>query len=236
MMILRDIRRILLLVFSAAAAIGMLGFLLVLNRPLPVQDDLYLQVQPAAPLNFPFAVTGTSLVAEALVNYDGPFLEDGRGREVFNCVALLLHNTTSKEIRQVRISIQGTECWFFEAKNIPPNARILVLESSGAKLTDHLVWSCSGWEVAESNGQQTIFCLRIAHVDMGTIAVTNAGQTTLTDICLLHKNWLPGNEIYVGGITYENRIDRIEPGKTVYLQPEHYAYGYSKFIMWYTYK
>ena len=241
-MILRDIRRILLLAIGAGAAIWVCGILLAVNRSVYVQTDAQetlLELQPSQPvetLDFPFAVSGTSLIAEALVSYDGPFLEDGYGREVFNCVALLLHNTAAQEIRQVRISVQGTECWMFEAKNIPPNARILVLESSGAQLQDFFIISCAGWQAVEDGEQPVKGFLQFDCVDMGTVAVTNVGQTAITDVRLLHKNWLPDSEIYVGGITYETRIDRIEPGKTIFLQPEHYAYGYSKFVIWYGHK
>jgi len=90
--------------------------------------------------------------------------------------------------------------------------------------------------LSEKGEQPVKGFLQFDCVDMGTVAVTNVGQTAITDVRLLHKNWLPDSEIYVGGITYETRIDRIEPGKTIFLQPEHYAYGYSKFVIWYGHK
>ena len=230
------IKRMVLLTVGFGAAIWITGILFGVNQVAYTQHnskEAYLQVKPTEgkiEIGFPFEVPGTSLVAEALVHYDGPFLEDRSEMELFNSVALLVRNNSQQGIAHAKITVIGNESWIFEAQYIPPMGTVLVLESSGAQFTESQITECSGWETVWCNGWQIDSLLQIGSVDMGTVAVTNITDTNLSNIRLLYKNWLPDSEIYVGGITYEVQIGQLLPGETVMVQPEHYAQGYSKFI------
>lgn len=236
MKVIGDIKRILILAVGFGAALWVMGVLLGINQMAYAQyynQDPYLQLQPTegnTQIRFPYEITGTGLIAEALVYYDGPFLENHSEEELFNSVALLLRNTSEHGITQAEILITGNEIWFFQAKHIPPKGTVLVVESSGAKFNDTSITACTGWEKAEAGLWNVERFLHIDSVDMGTVAVTNITDTELSNIRLLYKNWLPQNDVFVGGITYEIQIDRLAAGQTVLLQPEHYAQGYNKFI------
>ena len=196
-------------------------------------NDAFVRIEPTEGLSeitFPYAVPGTNLVIEALVYYDGPFLENGSDLELFNSVALLLRNTSAQGITEAEITMQGNLIWCFRAMDISPNATVLVVESGGAKYEDNHVTACTGWSKVEPGGWDPEKYLYIDSPDIGTVCITNITDTELTGIRLLYKNWLPQNEIYVGGITYEFCIERIAAGQTVTLRPEHYVKGYSRFI------
>lgn len=236
MIVFGDIRRILLLMIGIGGAICMAGILLQINQAAYVQYDpkeplLYVQTSAGeSEISFPFKVPGTNLVAEALVYYDGPLLENGSDMQLFNSVALLLRNTSEWGIRKAEIQVQWEDIWCFRASYIPPKATVLVVESSGAKFADTLVTACTGGQEVEIGVWEVDNLLRVDSIDMGTVSVTNTTGAELTNICLLYKNWLPQNKMYVGGITYEIQIDRISAGETIILKPNHYAKGYSRFI------
>ncbi len=229
-------KRMVLLTVGFGAAIWITGILLGVNQVAYAQynsKEAYLQLRPTEgkkEIGFPFEIPGTSLVAEALVHYDGPFLEDRSETELFNSVALLVRNNSHQGIAHAEITVKGNENWTFEAQYIPPMGTVLVLESSGAQFNESQITECSGWETVWCEGWQIDSLLQIDSVDMGTIAVTNITEANLTNIRLLYKNWLPDSEIFVGGITYEVQICQLLPGETVLVQPDHYARGYSKFI------
>ena len=240
MAIIGDIRRVLLLAVGFGAAMWVTGILFGVNHTVYAQlstANTLLHVQPTAgdgEISFPYEIPGTTLVAEALVYYDGPFLENSSNIELFNSAALLLRNTGNEGILQAEITVQGEKSWVFSVWDIPPKGTVLVGESSGAQLEDLTVTACTGWQRVQSGVWDAGISLRIESLDMGTVAVTNMTEETLHNVRLLYKNWLPQSGIYVGGITHEARIDQLLPGQTVTLEPGHYAKGYSSIVRVYT--
>ena len=68
--------------------------------PAPTQNSITL----------PTGVSGTTLIAQRLSAYDGPFLEDGSDWEVFGIAALLVYNGGSKELRSAKIELIFKDC------------------------------------------------------------------------------------------------------------------------------
>lgn len=199
------------------------------------QEESVLCIEPTAEtseeaqtLSFPVQVDGTSLVAEHMVYYEGPFTEDGSDEPVVGISALVLRNAGQQEIAEAEVILEkGQTRLTFRGYDIVPGQSVMVLEADGKGYVKEGFTACTGW-VREAEGLPVpLETLLIESVDMGTLAVTNQTDHTLRDICLYHKTYLPDGT-YVGGISYHTRIEVLAPGQTVQVSPEHYADGYSK--------
>ena len=184
-----------------------------------------------ATFRMPEMIQGTTLLAERLTIYEGPFLEDGSDREVADVAALIVRNVGDHEIERCGIGLYFNEvCYTFYGERIPPDATVLLLEYGGMLYRTDSITSCSGWQVTASNKQDLSDFLKIEERAMGTIVVTNTTNRILNDICIYYKTWLSPPDIYVGGIAYSVEIPKLMPGQSEYLYPYHYAYGYSKVV------
>lgn len=178
----------------------------------------------------PVSVPGTCLVAEQIVLYEGPFLEDDSGTEVTNVAALLLRNTGQFGVERARVVLEaGAVQLVFEADTIPAGQAVLVLEKDGKEYGPQTFTGCTGWEVCSQEDWSGAEMLEIQSVDMGTVRVTNQTDKVLAGILLHYKNYLADPGFFVGGRTYLYLIERLEPGQTIYIYPSHYANGYSQF-------
>lgn len=178
---------------------------------------------------FPHRIGQTDLIAQQLVSYEGPYLENGKDTPVSEITALLLYNDSLWEIGQAEVQLTGEQTLTFFASNIPPQSQVLVLEKNTAAWNQWQITGCEGWS---SPGQPALpeGTLDIREVDMGTLAVTNTTQRTLEDVWLYYKNYLPQSQLYVGGITYITVIEELAPGQTLQIKPERYASGYSRIV------
>ena len=179
---------------------------------------------------FPFTVAGSNLVAKQLVMYEGPYLETGGDVPVSDITALILCNNGQTEIAQAEVTLTGEEKLSFYVSNIMPGAQVLVLEKDAAPWKNREITGCDGWVREEDRQPLPQQALRIEEVDMGTLSVTNTTPEKLTDIWLFYKNYVPEGDLYVGGITYIETIESLEPGQTVQIKPARYAAGYSRII------
>ena len=183
---------------------------------------------PPADITLPHKIQGTTLVAEKVVAYDGPYLEDGSNTEVVNVMGLLLQNTGAAGISRAQVVLQvGKVEFVFETDTIPPGAVVCVLEKSKAAFGQKNFTGCSGWALTEQGGWDN-WNVTVEEVAMGTLAIKNQTDKTLEQVRLYYKTWLA--EVYVGGVTYVHEVQRVEPGQTLNISPEHYARGYSKVL------
>lgn len=181
-------------------------------------------------IRLPCRVEGTDLIARQLVIYEGPNLESGSDTPVSDITALVLYNDGQQEIAQAEVTLTAGEELTFFASNIMPGAQVLVLEKNVIAWQDWEVTACSGWISEADHPTLSAQALEILEVDMGTLSVTNTTREKLTDIWLFYKNYVPEGDLYVGGITYIETIESLEPGQTVRIKPARYAAGYSRII------
>lgn len=176
----------------------------------------------------PFQLKGTQLIAEHMVSYEGPYIEDGSDVPVFNIAALMIYNTGQQEIEQVSITLYLREQTLtFSGQNILPGMHVMLLEQSKQSYTQAEIvnYSCT---YTEQNEDEAI-AVYIAERGMGELVIKNCTDEALSDVVLYHKLWQPA-DIYVGGITYITHVGSLQPGQTLSVMPEHYAAGYSKII------
>lgn len=194
------------------------------------QEPVFVLSEERLEMKLPCRVEGTSLIARQLVMYEGPFLEKGGDEPVSDITALVLYNDGDLEIVQAEVKLTGEEELTFFASNIMPGAQVLVLEKNASAWKDREITACSGWVSEASSRPLPEGTLEILEVDMGTLSVTNTSRGKLSDIWLFYKNYLPEGDLYVGGITYIETIEALEPGQTLQINPAHYASGYSRII------
>ena len=179
-------------------------------------------------VTLPYGVDGTSLIAEKIVSYDGPFLEDGTNHEVVNVMGLLLRNAGDVGIERAEIVLTGDRQRFiFEADIIPPGATVLVLEKNRTFYGCKNFSSCSGWQITDNCGWSN-WGLDIEETGMGTLEVTNQTGRKIQQARLHYKTYLEG--ILVGGITHVYTIESLQPGESILISPARYAKGYSRII------
>ncbi len=180
-------------------------------------------------LEFPFLIEGTTLIAESLASYEGWMLERDSEEFLVDAAALELHNYGLQEIlfAEVMLSVGGEELLFY-ASNILPGATVLVVEYGGQKW---MRGPCTGSKGEAAYELQPISeLLHISEVGMATLAITNPTEEPLHDILIYYKNYLPENDLYIGGVTYLEQIDMIGSGETVLITPYRYVSGYSRVV------
>lgn len=178
---------------------------------------------------FPFLIRGTTLIAETLGLYEGEMIEKDRDDYLVDAAVLEVHNYGLQEILFTKIILNFQEKdMLFIGTNIPPGATVLIVERDGQQWTQE---NCIGYQ-GEATYETTVKtnALQIKEVDMGTLALTNPTAIPMEDIWLYYKNYLPEGEVYLGGITYVEKIPLIKPGETLMISPYRYASEYSKII------
>ena len=176
-------------------------------------------------------VVAEDLVAESVMVYEGAFLEDGSDRPAVNIAALMLRNQGDTPILSAEVILeQGSVRLTFQADTIPPGAAVLVLEKDGKRYRKDTFTACYGW--AQKGEDRPLIDSRVQVVEQGmaTLLVTNPTDRVLTDLRIRHKSYYLDGDFYMGGVTYETRLDRLEPGQTLPVYPYHYAAGYSKVV------
>lgn len=196
--------------------------------------DVEMQDVLAAPtegITLPMSISGTTLVAQRLATYDGPFLEDGSGQEVVNIAALVVYNAGDREVLQAGITLQWEEVTLcFYGENIPPGKAVLLLERNRRNCTQNEFTACSGWQVFARETREPTAYLEIVDTAMDAVTITNSTGDTLHDVRLYYKSWLSPPDIYVGGISREVSVSVLQPGESATLYPPYYARGYTKFV------
>ncbi len=211
--------------FAGALYISALGIMTVDDQPLPDAPAAVLEDNRS----FPATVQGTSLIAQQLSSYEGPFVEDGSDREVSGVAALHVYNAGSDVIAQTQVQLQyGDTTYVFCGEYLLPGETTVLLERSAKPYRTDGFSHCMGWQViAEQNLLNHIL---VTDRQMGTLIVKNLTDSTLNQLCLYYKTWLSPPEVYVGGIVYEVDVPELQPGETVLLYPNHYACGYSRVV------
>lgn len=180
---------------------------------------------------FPMQIPGTTLIAERICVYDGPFLEDRSQREVMNIAALQVCNIGRNTILEVNITVSSQETvLLFRGEQIPPGATVALLEREGKSSPSKQFNKCNGWQVAARSEDLLNEKIEVSDEDMGTLLVTNLTVEILRDIQVYYKCWLSTENILVGGIAYMVTVPILKPGETVSMHPKYYASGYSKVV------
>ncbi len=192
--------------------------------------------EPAEPLpvsrketaEFPRPVGDTALVALELGIYEGPFLEDGSSRPVANVAALLLKNTSDRQIlRGAAVLTVGGERFIFEVFGLPAGETAFVCEARGKEYPAEDCLACDGWALEAPAERQSV---RVRETEQGTLLVTNLTDHTLGDVRVQFKCYDGSSGVYLGGICYESAPISLGAGESREIVPDRYAPGYSRVV------
>ncbi len=223
---------------AAALATGTLMIFLLLGSLLPARATPIFGVsQPESPgqrvqkmaVAFPADISCTELTVEHIAQYCGTFYEDGSTREVFQTAAAVVANRGDTVIPYAQITMHTqTQTYVFEGFLLPPQSVTIIPERSGKGYPEEPVIALFGWHTdAPEDGCGGI---RVTEPDMGTLRVENQTEDTLAGLVLYHKMYLPGDDVYVGGVAFSTIVPTLAPGEAVTVHPRCYAAGYSRIL------
>lgn len=176
---------------------------------------------PALPaISFPYTVSGTDIVVEQISSYNGYYIEDGQDQAVSNVAAIVVTNKGSDleflgiGIAQVGISLT------FSGSQIPSGATVIILEQNKAAYNGAACYSCTATVNRIEKFSMEEGRIKIEQEVDGTFTVYNISEETLPSVRVQFKKYLPGEDIYVGGITYTVTIPDLEPDMGTNVSPE----------------
>lgn len=179
----------------------------------------------------PCSLRYTTLVAQKLVSYEGPYLESGTGENVVDVAALLLTNTGTIGIEYTQIVVtQGGRELYFDATYIPPRSTVLLLEENRSGYLPDEVTSCRCRTVVPGTFDQEVRTISLREKDMCTLEVTNLTDQPLSCVRVFYKHHMGQDDLYLGGLTYSAVIRDLQPGETRAITPYRYASGYTKVV------
>ena len=177
----------------------------------------------------PHKISCTSLCVNRVVSYDGPFYEDGTGREVMNIAALEICNFGDVVIPYACIMVTaGDEQYTFQATMIPVDTPVLVQESGAKPYFSEEIDKIFGWNTVRKC--KKISTVSIVETAMDEISVTNNGAESVTGLKLYFRTYYSEGNLYCGGKAFSMDIPSLLPGETKKLYPEHYVSGYSHIV------
>ena len=223
--------RFVLLLLAIAGSLLAVAVLEQSVKRMLIKEDAYSgqMMQKPEMIQLPVMVPGTTLVAQQISFYEGPFLEDGSDREVVDVAALHVYNAGQREIRNGCITLKTEFAdYVFYGQHLPPGATVVLLEINARPYQKNVIYDCSGWQ--EFSDCTPLDGITTTDKDNGTLIVTNTTEQILENLCVYYKSWLSPPDVYMGGITYSIAIPRLLPGQSEVLYPYHYATGYSKVV------
>ncbi len=179
----------------------------------------------------PWSLQYTSLVAQTLLSYDGPYWEEGATEDVFGVTALLLQNTSTNGIAYARVQLtQDGQELYFDATYIPPKASVLILEENRALFSDSPVTDCQCKTVIPGDFDMEQRQVAVKDDGLTGLSVTNLTEKTLSCVWVYYKHYDASEDLCLGGITYSVMLSELLPGESRILRPYRYAAGYSKAV------
>ena len=178
-------------------------------------------------ISFPYSISDTGLVVEQISPYSGYYLEDASDDEISNVAAIVLTNNGG-DLDFVGIGIaQGDRSLAFSASQVPAGATVIIQEQSRAAYEDGNYYSCTATTTESDGFQASTDTIRVEDNGDNSFLVANIGEETVPEVRVFFKNYLPEEDVYVGGITYNVTVTDLEPGMATIVTPGHYDSNYS---------
>ena len=178
-------------------------------------------------LYLPCDVEQTPLRILELRCYDGPFVEDGSCRQVRGVAALVLFNPSKQFLECGAVKVwQGGRLLVFAFTCIPPEGRVLVLESSAKPYSSDRITDCWGWCITTKTDRP----IQVEEVGRSALAVTNLQTETVEEITVYYKDYDPKEKLYIGGISHSITVYNLQKGHRVVVPAFRYLSGESMVV------
>lgn len=221
---------------AAAVSTGMLMLVLLVGSALPGQAVPVAEGEKAEKTAretpsavFPADISCTEMRVAHLAEYSGTFYEDGSPREVFQTAAIVLENRGDTCIPYAQITVRTQwDTYVFEGFLLPPNSYTLIPERTAKPYPKEQVISVFGWNTRAYD--EPCPSVTVTEQKKGTLLVKNMSGETVEGLTLYHKMYLPGDDLYIGGVAFATAVPTLAPQETVTAVPEYYAPGYSRIL------
>ncbi len=181
-------------------------------------------------ISFPYAIPGTDLVIEQIRSYNGIFIEDGSDSDVTGIAAIVLTNKGGNlEFAGIGIS-QGDRSLAFTASMIPAGATIILQAPNKEAYSEAPYYSATATTRKLEQFEMSEKLVTVKDNGNNTISVTNISNVMLKEVTIYYKNYLPGEDVYVGGITYNIKLNDLEPDTVTEVSTFHYDSEYSVIV------
>lgn len=181
-------------------------------------------------ISFPYEIPGTDLVVQQIRSYDGIYIEDGSDSETAGIAALVLtNNGENLEFAGIGIS-QGTRNLGFSASQIPAGATIIIQEQTKASYSTDPYYTATATTTPVDEFEMSEDLVSVKDNGDNSLTVKNNSDETLGDVKVFFKNYLPDEDVYVGGITYNITLTDLEAGSSLTVSASHYDSTYSKVV------
>lgn len=176
-------------------------------------------------------ILDSGLIAEELIAYEGPYVEDGTDEPVSDIAALMLYNSGSRDISSCMVAVtQGDRMLHFFVTWLPAGERALVLECDRAKYAKDPVTACRSEGVRWESFYPAGGSVQVAENGRVTLTVKNSSAQTVAGIRLRYKIYVEDGGFYLGGISYSAYVGDLASGESQTVDPTHYAAGAAKVV------
>jgi hypothetical protein len=181
-------------------------------------------------LEFPYVLRSAGLIVQHMVQYEGPFLEDGSQEPVAEVAALMICNPRKQGISRAELVLwQGEEQLEFCITYLPPGGKILVLEKNGKRYSKEAITQCvcavlQVGDFYEEKGELAV----VEQQDV--LIVENRTQRFIERVVVYYKEYIQSGNYYLGGRTRTAVLEGLQPGERRQILPYGYAPGYSRVI------
>ncbi|MBE6947346.1 MAG: hypothetical protein E7454_03760 [Ruminococcaceae bacterium] len=165
--------------------------------------------------------SGSLLIAEKLISYDGPYGEDRSGDAVVGVAGLMLYNPTDRMIEFGVFALrQGSQQLYFAVSQLPPMSRCLILEKTrkpyqSGEIADFREL-CIRWEYQQMSKQQ------LDYLGFGPQLTLINRDGRVQQAVVRYKKYVREGAYYLGGEAYCISFLQLQPGEHRTILPEHY--------------
>lgn len=161
--------------------------------------------------------------------YTGNYLEDGSDEDVKDILALMFTNKGTQDIQYAEYVFSlGKEVVSFKLSNLPAGQSCQVLEASrhnndkknAMELISRVVAQVEELPFARDE-------LLVVDNSDNTITIMNTTKKEIAVARVFYKNFDSENNLFMGGITYTAKAEKIPAGGGVTVSPAHYTSGES---------
>ena len=188
-------------------------------------------------LQFPCMIPGTELMLQKVSGYDGVFLEDGQDAPASNVCAIVVVNTSDRDVEYAEITLDREDITLeFRVSGLTAGSSALVLEQYGEAYAEgSSYYGCSAGVSMVDRFELSRELVEVTEYENGGLTVTNRSSEHIPCVRIFYKFYMSDVDVYVGGITYTAKLVDLAPGASQHIQPSHYLTGMSRIVMVKTY-
>ena len=203
------------------------------GKPQPLPEVPAPPVEAASQaITFPYASPDTPLDINSFNSYTGLYLEDGSDLEIAGVSSLVLTNTSEQCVDYAKILLTGSKTiQEFVVSGLEAGAVVVVQEAGKAPAVEQEYKSAAADVALTEYFDRAEGILELSETAEGKLKVTNLSGTDIPCVRIFYKFYDSEAGMYMGGITYVAKLEGLEAGASMEVQPSHYAAGSSQVVM-----